>query len=241
MKSAGKWYDTFYTNAQNRLSIFDKVQLAGKNIYEASSNEERGSVTLPVQLPVGNYELCEFNPPKGYLLDTTPKKFKVSRSTITGEDEDGELYISSVALDSRPFGEVHLKKKFTGNIFKHGSVKFDLIATMDIRDASTGKYYYRAGEKVGTYTLNDKNEINVKNLPMGEGESSYKFVEVSTYENYELDKKEYPVRFVQKDNKTTSYTETVEVTNHPIEIHTTATNAAVKDGKQANSAVKRHC
>ena len=238
MKSAGKWYDTFYTNAQNRLSIFDKVQLAGKNIYEASSNEERGSVTLPVQLPVGNYELCEFNPPKGYLLDTTPKKFKVSRSTITGEDEDGELYISSVALDSRPFGEVHLKKKFTGNIFKHGSVKFDLIATMDIRDASTGKYYYRAGEKVGTYTLNDKNEINVKNLPMGEGESSYKFVEVSTYENYELDKKEYPVRFVQKDNKTTSYTETVEVTNHPIEIHTTATNAAVKDGKQANSAVE---
>lgn len=238
MKSAGKWYDTFYTNAQNRLSIFDKVQLAGKNIYEANSSEEKGSVTLPVQLPVGNYELCEFNPPKGYLLDTTPKKFKVSKSTITGKDEDGELYISSVAFDSRPFGEVHLKKKFTGNIFKHGSVKFDLIATMDIRDASTGKYYYRAGEKVGTYTLNDKNEINVKNLPMGEGESSYKFVEVSTYENYELDKKEYPVRFVQKDNKTTSYTETVEVTNHPIEIHTTATNAAVKDGKQANSAVE---
>ena len=256
MKSAGKWYDTFYTNAQNRLSIFDKVQLAGKNIYEASSNEERGSVTLPVQLPVGNYELCEFNPPKGYLLDTTPKKFKVSRSTITGEDEDGELYISSVALDLAPTGDVKLHKTFKGtNKGPHGSVKFDLIATMDIRDASTGEYFYRAGDKVGTYDLGyeyvykgtrlvkttkiDKaTDINVKNLPMGEGESSYKFVEVSTYENYVLDQKEYPVRFVQKDNKTPSYSNTVEVENVPIEIHTTATNAAVKDGKQANSAVE---
>lgn len=258
MKSAGKWYDTFYTNAQNRLSIFDKVQLAGKNIYEANSSEEKGSVTLPVQLPVGNYELCEFNPPKGYLLDTTPKKFKVSRSTITGEDEDGELYISSVALDSAPTGDIKLHKTFKGtNKGPHGSVKFDLIATMDIRDASTGEYFYRTGDKVGTdeYELGyeyvykgtklvnktkiDKaTDIRVKNLPMGEGESSYKFVEVSTYENYVLDQKEYPVRFVQKDNQTPSYSNTVEVENVPIEIHTTATNAAVKDGKQANSAIE---
>ena len=88
---------------------------------------------------------------------------------------------------------------------------------MDIRDASTGEYFYRAGDKVGTYDLGyeyvykgtrlvkttkiDKaTDISVKNLPMGEGESSYKFVEVSTYENYVLDQKEYPVRFVQKDN-----------------------------------------
>lgn len=256
MKSAGKWYDTFYTNAQNRLSIFDKVQLAGKNIYEANSSEEKGSVTLPVQLPVGNYELCEFNPPKGYLLDTTPKKFKVSKSTITGKDEDGELYISSVALDSAPTGDVELHKTFKGtNKGPHGSVKFDLIATMDIRDASTGEYFYRTGETVGTYDLGyeyvykgkklvkttkiDKaTDISVKNLPMGEGESSYKFVEVSTYENYVLDQKEYPVRFVQKDNQTPSYSNTVEVENVPIEIHTTATNAAVKDGKQANSAIE---
>lgn len=256
MKSAGKWYDTFYTNAQNRLSIFDKVQLAGKNIYEANSSEEKGSVTLPVQLPVGNYELCEFNPPKGYLLDTTPKKFKVSRSTITGEDEDGELYISSVALDSAPTGDVELHKTFKGtNKGPHGSVQFDLIATMDIRDASTGEYFYRTGETVGRYDLGyeyvykgkelvkttkiDKaTDISVKNLPMGEGESSYKFVEVSTYENYVLDQKEYPVRFVQKDNQTPSYSNTVEVENVPIEIHTTATNAAVKDGKQANSAIE---
>ena len=256
MKSAGKWYDTFYTNAQNRLSIFDKVQLAGKNIYEANSSEEKGSVTLPVQLPVGNYELCEFNPPKGYLLDTTPKKFKVSRSTITGKDEDGELYISSVALDSAPTGDVELHKTFKGtNKGPHKSVKFDLIATMDIRDASTGEYFYRTGYKVGTYELvneyvyNGKElvkttkidkatDISVKNLPMGEGESSYKFVEVDTYENYVLDQKEYPVRFVQKDNQTPSYSNTVEVENVPIEIHTTATNAAVKDGKQANSAIE---
>ena len=256
MKSAGKWYDTFYTNAQNRLSIFDKVQLAGKNIYEANSSEEKGSVTLPVQLPVGNYELCEFNPPKGYLLDTTPKKFKVSRSTITGKDEDGELYISSVALDSAPTGDVELHKTFKGtNKGPHKSVKFDLIATMDIRDASTGEYFYRTGDKVGTYELGNEyvykgkelvkttkidkaTDISVKNLPMGEGESSYKFVEVDTYENYVLDQKEYPVRFVQKDNQTPSYSNTVEVENVPIEIHTTATNAAVKDGKQANSAIE---
>ena len=63
VKSGLLWYDSFTTNADNRLSIIESL---GR--YEATTSEDKGSVTVPQKLPAGNYMIQEIETPDGYLI-----------------------------------------------------------------------------------------------------------------------------------------------------------------------------
>lgn len=225
VKVGTKWYDTFTTNAQNRVSV------AG---YQASSDEEQGSVTLPIALPSGDYSLEETTAPDGYLL-TEGGKFTISKSKINGTDEDGQPLLTYVISDPKPTGEVTLKKTFDTDTRMHGTVTFDLYATEDILNPANGEIQYAKDSKIGTYELGEDDTITISNLPLGTGTSSFKLVEASTYENFKLNTEDKNVTFTQKDQTTTTYSENVKVKNESIKIQTEALNAKTND-KYFNSA-----
>ena len=228
IKVGTQWYDTFVTNAENKVSVADA--------YQGGSKEEQGSVTLPVALPSGDYSIEETSSPDGYLL-TDGGKFTISKSKITGTDEDGQPLLTYTVSDPKPTGEITLKKTFDSDERLHGTVTFDLYATEDILNPATGEIQYAKDEKIGTYELGEDDTITISNLPLGTGESSFKLVEASTYENYKLNQEEKTVTFKQKDQTTTTYSDTVKVKNETIKISTKALNAKT-DGKEFNSAKK---
>ena len=223
LKVGTKWYDTFVTNADNRLSILDNVaNLFGGTTYEAEAGEEKGSVSLPVSLPSGDYQLQETNAPKGFLL-TNDGKFTISATNIAGYDDDGEPLLTIVVKNEKPEAEITLTKTFDEpNNRKHGDVQFKLVATQDVLNATDGSYLYHKDEVVGIYTLGANDKITIKHLPLGTGESAFKLVEVSTYENYVLDATEHEIVFKQEDQKKQSYSYELTVNNKSIKIGTTA-------------------
>lgn len=231
VKAGLLWYDTFTTNADNRLSI---VESLGR--YEASTSEDKGTVTVPQKLPSGNYVIKEFETPDGYLLGQD-FAFSLKKSNITEIDPDGDSVVTIEYSDPKPTGRIELKKEFEDpDYIMHGEVTFDLYVTQDIVDPADGTVLYKAGDKYGTYTLNkENNTIVIEGLPMGVGESHFKLVEKTTYENYQLNNNEYAVDFVQTDDTTSSYTARVTVENELIHIGTKALNADT-NGKEFNSA-----
>ncbi|MBM6808309.1 VaFE repeat-containing surface-anchored protein [Faecalicoccus pleomorphus] len=231
VKSGLFWYNSFTTNADNRLSIIESL---GK--YEAPTSENKGSITVPQKLPAGNYMIQEIETPDGYLLGQNVS-FTLEKSNVTETDPDGDAVITLEYSDPKPTGRIELTKVFEDpDYIMHGEVTFDLYVTQDIVDPADGTLLYKAGDKYGTYTLNEEtNTIVIEGLPMGIGESHFKLVEVTTYENYQLNKNEYTVDFVQADDSTSTYTADVTVENELIHIGTTALNADT-DGKEFNSA-----
>ena len=231
VKNGLLWYNTFVTNADNRLSIVEQL-----GNYEGMPQEDKGTVTVPLMLPTGDYELMETNAPDGYLKGQTVR-FSLKKGMVTGVDQDGDPLLSVVYKDPKPKGRIELTKQFEDpDYIMHGKVTFDLIVVKDIVDPADGKILYKANDVYGTYELNkDNNKIVIENLPMGVGESHFKLVEKTTYENYVLNTQEYPVDFVQTDMGIPTYTHEVTVENKLIKIRTQALNADTKNN-QFNSA-----
>ncbi|WP_346670682.1 VaFE repeat-containing surface-anchored protein [Faecalicoccus acidiformans] len=227
------WYDQFTTNADNRLSIIESF---GK--YEGTTSEGKGSVAVPQKFPAGQYEIQEIETPEGYLLGQNIS-FELSSENVVESDEDGDAYLTVEYSDPKPTGRIELTKVFEDpDYIMHGEVTFDLYVTQDIVDPADGTVLYKAGDKYGTYTLNEENNtIVIEGLPMGVGESHFKIVEKTTYENYQLNTEEFTVDFVQTDDSTPTYTAEITVENELIHIGTKALNADT-DGKEFNSAKK---
>ena len=225
------WYNQFTTNADNRLSIIESI---GK--YEGTTSEDKGSVTVPQKFTAGEYEIQEIETPDGYLSGEN-LRFTLSAENIVETDEDGDAFLTVEYSDEKPTGRIELTKLFEDpDTIMHGEVTFDLFVTQEIVDPADGTVLYKAGDKYGTYTLDkENNTIVIEGLPMGVGESHFKLVEASTYENYQLNTEEYAIDFVQTDDTTTTYTAEVTVENELIHIGTTALNADT-EGKEFNSA-----
>ena len=224
MKVGQQWIDTFVTNAENRLNI--------SSAY--SSSDEKGSVSLPLSLPSGNYQLMETQAPKGYLL-SDKISFKITKSNITGTDEDGQAILTIVAKDPSPKASLTFKKTWEEGTKGHGKAKFRLTALEDIVDPADGKVVYQKDEVVGTYELDENDTIQINDLPMGTGRSSFLWEEISTYENYQLNTKKSTVSFVQNDEKTKDYHQDLSMENSLIQIKTKALNKLTNE-KEFNSA-----
>lgn len=228
LKVGNQWVHTFITNADNRLSV--------PGGYLAGSSEAKGSVALPLNLPSGDYRLKEVVAPKGYVL-ADDGRFTITKSSISGVDEDGQPVLTMVATDVPAKGKLRFKKIWEDGHKGHGQATFMLSAKQDIIDPADGKILYKKGEVIGKYTLGDDDEIVVDNLPMGTGTSAFTWKEVETLENYALNPSELAVDFQQKDQKQTVYEKALQMKNATIKIRTTALNKR-SNGKEANAAKK---
>lgn len=224
MKVGNQWLNTFVTSANHTLSI--------DSAYYAQ--DEKGSVTLPLALPSGTYQLIETKAPKGYLL-SNQGKFKITKSNISGSDEDGQPVLTIIAKNPHPKASLTFTKTWQEGQKGHGKAKFQLSAREDIVDPADGKILYQKDEIIGQYELDENDQIELKDLPMGIAYSSFEWKEISTYENYQINENEIKVEFVQKDEEKENYHQEITMKNERISIKTKALNLQ-SNQKEFNSA-----
>ena len=206
-------YNTFMTNSDNF------VVPAG--IY-GSTSDDKGTVTTPFKLPAGHYEIVEFETPQGFLVPEEKYEFEISTIYDYDQDQDGDTVVVVEVKNSQPKGNVNLQKSVElrpdvdTSVIKvdFTKVKFELVAAKDIIDMADGQVIYKAGDKVGEYSLDAEGKLNIKNLWIGE----YYLQEVETMEGAVLDNTKYSVIFTAEDTTTKEYTVNLNVVNKTTEV-----------------------
>ncbi len=213
-------YDTFKTNSDN-------TGLGVVNTFTGTytdSNDDKGSITTPLELESGTYRIDEIKTPEGYLLLDEPIEFTVKESTITRRDDDGDAIIEVVATDNKPHGTLEIEKQLedydydqsllrysenhavpqsANGDFDYSTIKFELRAAEDIIDPADGSTLMAKGDlaknvygtEVGSITLNADGTASVTDLPMGK----YTLKETAVPAGVVLDSTEREVEFKQED------------------------------------------
>lgn len=201
-------YDTFKTNSDN-------TGLGVVNTFTGTytdSNDDKGSITTPLELESGTYRLEEVKTPEGYLLLDEPVEFTVKESTITTRDDDGDAIIVVEAVDNKPHGTLEINKQLEDfdydqsllrDGFDYSTIKFELRATEDIIDPADGSTLTAKGDiaknvygtEVGSIALNADGTASVTDLPMGK----YTLKETAVPAGVVLDSTEREVEFKQED------------------------------------------
>lgn len=202
-------YDSFTTNADN-IIVLD-------NSYN-NSNDEQGTVTTPLMLEVGSYEISEILIPKGFLQLEEPVVFKIEGIRDYDKDEQGD-YIKTVVIENeQPTGTIIVDKSVAiredvdtslVNISDMSGIKFKLTAKEDITSPIDGSVIYKAGQEVGTYNLSKEGNLEINDIPMG----TYELQEIQTLDGLVLNNKKYEVKFIQKDTVTKIYEENLDIEN----------------------------
>lgn len=99
-------------------------KIGDKKISEFTT-DETGTVTTPLRMKYGNYEVEEITAPEGYLLSDKTYPFVITKdgSVKIEEDADGEAVIEVVAENAPVKGSISVKK--TGEVLK--DVEYDTI------------------------------------------------------------------------------------------------------------------
>ena len=201
-------YDTFKTNSDN-------TGLGAVNTFTGTytdSNDDKGSITTPLELESGTYRLEEVKTPEGYLLLDEPVEFTVKESTITRRDDDGDAIIAVEAVDNKPHGTLEINKELEDydydqsllrDGFDYSTIKFELRAADDIIDPADGSILTAKGDiaknvygtEVGSIALNADGTASVTDLPMGK----YTLKETAVPAGVVLDSTEREVEFKQED------------------------------------------
>lgn len=201
-------YDTFKTNSDN-------TGLGVVNTFTGTytdSNDDKGSITTPLELESGTYRLEEVKTPEGYLLLDEPVEFTVKESTITTRDDDGDAIIVVEAVDNKPHGTLEINKQLEDydydqsllrDGFDYSTIKFELRAAEDIIDPADGSTLTAKGDiaknvygtEVGSVALNADGTASVTDLPMGK----YTLKETAVPAGVVLDSTEREVEFKQED------------------------------------------
>lgn len=188
--------------------------------------DNTGTITLPIKLTYGKYQLVEVSAGTGYVLDSTPIDFEVN-----GENKTIEL----VKYNKAQKGSITVTK--TGDIFSSvkeinetstsdeakenplkmyqpvysnstlSGIEFKITAGEDIT-TSDGTVRYKKGETVDTITTDKNGKAVSKQLYLGR----YYVTETKAVSGYVLNRESYPV--------TLKYAgQNVEVTNSNITIN----------------------
>ncbi len=202
-------FSKFTTNADNII--------VPDNSYN-SNNDEKGTITTPLLLPVGSYEISEVETPKGFLQLNDPVKFTVKAIRNYDTDEGGDYVLTIKVKNEQPTGTLILNKIINVredidtslvDVSDLSKIQFELIAKEDIINAIDGSIIYKKGTKINTYNLDKNGKLKITNLPLG----VYTIKEVKTLPGLILNPKEYEVKFTQKDLETKVYEINQDITN----------------------------
>ena len=153
-------------------------------------------------LPLGTYTIQEIQAPHGYLLNknvyTAKLEYKDDKTPVV------EITIDGI-IDNEPRGSIGIVKKDskTGSVAQ-GDAKlkdavYKVYANEDIYNVAKSEKFYSKGDLVATRTTNDKGECeDITELPLGK----YLVKEDKAPIGYLIDKKEYEVNLVYKDQYT---------------------------------------
>lgn len=209
-------YSVFTTNSKNQVVVKDEY---------SSSDDEEGSVTTPLKLSKGDYEITEIKTPKGFLDLDAPVEFSILNEVDLTKDDDGDNVVEIAINNEQPTGSIKLIKKDYDTKEALKDVGFRLTADQDVIDDADGSIIYHENEVIGEYTTDENGEINIADLPINaEGKTVYTMVETKPLDGYATDDTPIKFEFSQKDTTTKVYTVDKSMTNEKVEIHTTATS-----------------
>lgn len=209
-------YSVFTTNSKNQVVVKDEY---------SSSDDEEGSVTTPLKLSKGDYEITEIKTPKGFLDLDAPVEFSILNEVDLTKDDDGDNVVEIAINNEQPTGSIKLIKKDYDTKEALKDVGFKLTADQDVIDDADGSIIYHENEVIGEYTTDENGEINIADLPINaEGKTVYTMVETKPLDGYATDDTPIKFEFSQKDTTTKVYTVDKSMTNEKVEIHTTATS-----------------
>lgn len=202
-------------------------QKVGSRKVDTFVTDENGTVTTPLMLKAGNYELTEVKAPGGYILETESVPFTVTgaRAVQEGTDEDGDPLIEVVSRDAPVSGNLHIykhgkqpvKEKKGGHketVYRDGplaGVVFEIAAAEDIytpdnqknEDGSRKLAVYantilKKGAVAATVTTDEEGNASLEGLPLG----SYLIREIRTADGFVLPTEETPFTLAYKDQDT---------------------------------------
>ena len=160
-------YDSFTTNAKN-IIVPDKSYTDNLDIF--------GGITIPLQLPVGSYEIDEIKTPKGFLQLEKSVKFKIEGIRDFDKDQDGDPIVEVVVKNEQPTGtliidkEIALRENVDTSLIDTSDlsgIEFKLSAKENIISPIDGSIIYKKGQEVKTYNLDKDGNLKVEELPMG--------------------------------------------------------------------------
>ncbi|MBP3254975.1 MAG: hypothetical protein J6M60_00575 [Clostridia bacterium] len=202
-------FDSFTTNAKNLV--------VPTNSYN-NTFDRLGTVVTPLKLEVGSYEISEIRIPEGFLILEEPVTFKIESIKNYDKDQDGDYIKEIIIKNEQPTGTLILDKTIalredadtslidTSDLSK---IKFKLTAKENIIDYADGSIIYKKGQEVGIYNLDEKGNLRLTELPMGE----YQLLEVETLDGLVLNDKVYDVKFIKQDDLAKVYTEELNIEN----------------------------
>lgn len=143
--------------------------------------DKTGTVMTGDKLEVGNYQLEEIKSPNGYLISSTPIKFRITSNTVYETLPDGKTPVITVKQkDTSVKGKVNVEKR--GEVlvdFKDGkfiyeekglpNAKYEIFAKENILDPSNDStILHKKGSVVDTIITNSEGKATSKELPLGE-------------------------------------------------------------------------
>lgn len=186
------------------------------------TTDETGKVMTGDKLEVGNYQLEEIKSPEGYLISSTPVKFKITSNTAYETLPDGKTPVITVKQnDISAKGKVNVEKKgevlvdFVDGKFVYeerglANAKYEIFAREDILDPSNdGTVIYKKGTVVDTIITNEDGKGTSKELPLGE----YSVKEIEAPENFVLSNEIKDVSLKYKDQNTAIVFDNTSFTN----------------------------
>ena len=94
-------YTSFTTNADN-IVVPD-------NSFN-SKNDDKATITTPLKLPVGSYEITEIKVPTGFLQLEEAVKFEIKNVKDYDKDKDGDFIKEVIIKNEQPTGTIKLDK-----------------------------------------------------------------------------------------------------------------------------------
>jgi len=202
-------YDSFTTNSKNVI-VADRCY---NNL-----KDDKGTVVMPLQLPVGKYQMIEIKTPLGYLKAESPVDFEIEGIKDYDKDNTGD-YIKTIEIkNNKPYGTIIIDKSVSVkenvdtsfiDIKDLSKIKFRLSAKEDIIDVADGSIIYKKGQEIGVYNVDSKGSLEIQNLNMG----IYELEEIETLEGLVLNKDKYEFKFTQQDTEIKEYILTRKIIN----------------------------
>lgn len=223
-------YNSFTTNANN-IVIAD-------NSYN-NENDDKGTVTTPLKLKVGSYEIVEIKVPEGFLKLENPIKFEIEGIRDYDKDQGGDFVKTVEIKNDQPTATVQVDKTVAiredidtsiVDISDLSGIEFRLTAKEDVISPIDGSVIYKAGQEVGVYNLSKEGNLEINKLPMG----TYELQEIKTLKGLVLNDKKYEIKFTQKDTVTKIYEENLDIENETTVVEFSKTD--ITGEKELNGA-----